>query len=318
MTTGQPKVTFCLLCYNQERLVARAAGSALAQDYPNLEIILSDDCSTDDSFDVLTAAQNYQGPHTLKINRNSENLGLIGHVNRVFELASGDLIVLAAGDDYSLPERVSTLVKRYLAEKPHPLLIHSSARKIQDGKPGATWVPPVVKRRMRLMDMASAESLYIGATACVSRELHEIFGPIKQEGTFEDLVMGFRAALLGRMSYIDEPLVDYTVNEGLSAKIDSTQGERRQKMAARVAGCNTMAKVVRQRAEDLENVAEQLHPAVLKSLRKRLRQESHAVRVRQAFYQREKSVLAEIGAGLNWRVFRGFVAEIAFLARTSL
>ena len=319
MTTEQPRVTFYLLCYNQERFVARAVEAGLAQDYPNLEIILSDDCSTDGSFDVMRSTmENYEGPHSLQLNRNPENLGLISHINKAFELASGELIVLAAGDDYSPPQRVSTLVERYLAEKPRPLLIHSAVRKVKDGILGDVWVPPVVKRRMSLLEMASAESLYIGASGCVSRELYEVFGPIRQEGVFEDLVLGFRAALLGRMSYVDKPLVEYTEGEGLSARIDSKKGERRQRIAARVAGCDTIANVIQQRAEDLEKVAERLDPAVLKSLRKRLSQEAHAVRVRQAFYQNDRSVLAEVRAVLNGRVLRGLVAEVVFLGRNWL
>lgn len=318
LSSSAPRATLFLLCYNQARTVARAVESALAQDYRGLEIILSDDCSTDDSFEMLEAAvENYKGRHTLELNRNRENLGLIGHVNKAFELASGELVVLAAGDDYSVPGRVSALVQRYLAEEPRPLLIHSAVRKVKDGILSEVWVPPVVGRRMRLVDMASAESLYIGASACVSRELYELFGPIRHEGAFEDLVLGFRAALLGRMSYIDEPLVDYTEGEGLSARIDSEKGERRQRIAARVAGCETIENVIQQRTEDLEKVAEQLDPALLKTLRKRLRQELHAIRVRQAFYRSDRSVLAEVGAGPSWRVFRGLVAEAAFLRRSS-
>ena len=311
-----PRATLFLLCYNQARTVARAVESVLAQDYPNLEIILSDDCSTDDSFELLrSAADNYGGSHSLKLNRNPENFGLIGHVNKAFDLASGELVVLAAGDDYSVPARVSTLVRHYLAEEPRPLLIHSSVRKVRDGIPGEVWVPPVVKRSMRLLGMASADSIYIGATACVNRELYEIFGPIQHEGAFEDLVLGFRAALLARMSYIDEPLVHYTADEGISAQNNSKIGDRQRRLSARVSACDTIAVVLQQRAEDLERVAERLDPAVLGSLRKRLSQEAQAIRVRRAFYQSDRSVLTEARADLNWRVMCGLFAEAAFLAR---
>mgnify|MGYP001131230406 CR=1 FL=1 len=129
-------------------------------------------------------------------------------------------------------------------------------------------------------------------------------------------VFGFRAALLGRISYIDQPLVNYTVEEGLSTRIDSGKGTREQRLAARAAGCDKLATVLEQRAEDLEAVAERLDPSTLQSLRQRLRQESHAIRVRQAFYRSDRSVLAELGPGLNWRVIRGLGAESLLWLRT--
>jgi glycosyltransferase involved in cell wall biosynthesis len=314
--TATPRVTIFLLCYNQSRTVDRAAESVLAQDYPNLEVILSDDASTDDSFDVMSAAADrYLGMHTVRLNRNPKNLGLVGHVNRAFELATGELLVLAAGDDYSVQGRVMSLVDRYLAHDPRPLLLHSSVRELRAGAICDVRRPPLVERKMRLLDMASAESLYIGATGCISRQLYEIFGPIKHKDAFEDLVLGFRAALLGRIAYVGNPLVDYTLGAGLSNRIDSRKGQRHERLAARAAGCATIADVIRQRSEDLEKVADQLDPEVLKSLRKRLGHELQAIRVRQAFYSGSQSVLSELGAHWNRRVMRGILAEMAFLSR---
>ena len=106
--TSRPLVTFALVAYNQERYIREAVEGALAQTYEPLEVILSDDCSTDRTFALMEQlAQDYVGPHRIVLNRNATNLGLCGHVNRVFSLATADVVVLAAGDDVSLPNRVS-------------------------------------------------------------------------------------------------------------------------------------------------------------------------------------------------------------------
>ena len=55
------------------------------------------------------AAATYNGPHKIVLNRNDENLHIGGHVNTVNRMASGELVVVAAGDDISLPSRVRTL-----------------------------------------------------------------------------------------------------------------------------------------------------------------------------------------------------------------
>ena len=93
------KVSFFLFAYNQELYIREACEAALAQDYADLEVVFSDDCSTDRTFEVMQeVARVYQGPHKIVLNRNRENQGLIGHVNLSHQISSGDLIVVAAGD----------------------------------------------------------------------------------------------------------------------------------------------------------------------------------------------------------------------------
>ena len=55
-------------------------------------------------------ADAYKGPHKVVLNKNKSNLGLAGNLNCCLELARGDLIVIAAGDDVSCPDRTAKLV----------------------------------------------------------------------------------------------------------------------------------------------------------------------------------------------------------------
>lgn len=108
---SSPLVTFAILAYNQVGFIEVAVNAALAQDYPNLEIIISDDCSEDDTYKIIqNIVKNYAGPHKLIINKTVENKCTLGHFFEVVDLASGDLLVLAAGDDISKPERVRRMV----------------------------------------------------------------------------------------------------------------------------------------------------------------------------------------------------------------
>ena len=106
-----PLVTFALFAYNQEQYIREAIEAALAQDYPNLEIIISDDRSQDSTWDVIrTAAASYSGPHRLIVRQSERNRGVLHHVMDVAKQAEGRLLVLAAGDDISKPTRTSSLV----------------------------------------------------------------------------------------------------------------------------------------------------------------------------------------------------------------
>lgn len=108
------RATFILLAYNQEAYVAEAIAGALGQDYPDLEIILSDDGSSDCSFAIIEeAVRRYDGPHRVIASRTPVNAGLLAHIYHAVGKASGELIVVAAGDDVSLPQRVRVLAEEW-------------------------------------------------------------------------------------------------------------------------------------------------------------------------------------------------------------
>src|SRR5688572_14160607 len=100
------RVTLALFTFNQEPYVREAVRAVLAQDYSPLDIIISDDASTDDTFRILEdELQGYDGPHRIRLNRNARNLGVGEHVNLLAGMSNTNFIVLAAGDDIALPQR---------------------------------------------------------------------------------------------------------------------------------------------------------------------------------------------------------------------
>ena len=106
-----PLVTFAVFAYNQEGVVREAIEAAFAQTYQPLEIILSDDCSTDGTFAIMQEmARNYVGPHQVRVRRSACNAGVLNHVIGVAHEARGIYLVAAAGDDVSYPERTTCLV----------------------------------------------------------------------------------------------------------------------------------------------------------------------------------------------------------------
>ena len=78
-----PLVTFLLIAYNQEKYIEDACLAALSQKYNFMEIIFSDDCSTDNTYKIMEGiVRRYTGPHKIILNRNDVNLGLIKHINK--------------------------------------------------------------------------------------------------------------------------------------------------------------------------------------------------------------------------------------------
>lgn len=223
--TGQnPSVTFAMFTFNQAPYVREAVLAALGQDCEPIEIILSDDCSSDDTFAIMreTVAA-YRGPHHVVLRQERPNRGLIGHINAVLGIAGGEYIVLAAGDDLSRTDRVAVLMQEMAGR---PLLIHSGFDFMDEaGRQLAMKKPYEALLSGDLMTIAAARALYVGATGCWHRDLFEKYGFIEATGAYEDLVMGYRAALAGRVAYVDRPLVRYRIGAGITTRPEEARAK---------------------------------------------------------------------------------------------
>ncbi len=101
-------VSIILTSYNYGRFIGRAIDSARASDAPDLEIVIVDNASSDDSWDVIQAAAG-QDPR-IRAFRNETNIGMIGHHVRGLELASKPRVLFLSADDYLLPGHLARLV----------------------------------------------------------------------------------------------------------------------------------------------------------------------------------------------------------------
>lgn len=248
----KPLVTFALFAYNQEKYIREAVGAALTQDYSPLEIILSDDCSSDTTYEIMREmADSYTGPHSVVLNRNAQNLNVGGHVNIVNRLASGELVVAAAGDDISQPDRVSRLVEAWLETGKESGLLHSACIMItEDGALiGERGYPT-------LEELKSAESAIVnnarvmGATEAWDRCLFNRYGDFRDGLVHEDQALTFRSLLAGRpVTYVDRPLVFYRYAVGITA---SYFGPAARSTSKRVIELRRLRTDALQRLDDLK------------------------------------------------------------------
>lgn len=104
-----PLVSVSIPTYNSAAYIKECLDSVLEQDYPNIEIIVSDDASTDDTVSILL---DYQSKHSsIKLNFNKTNLGITKNCNVILSLCKGKYIAFFAGDDVMLPEKIKQQVE---------------------------------------------------------------------------------------------------------------------------------------------------------------------------------------------------------------
>jgi glycosyltransferase involved in cell wall biosynthesis len=214
----RPLVTFALFAYNQEKYIREAVEGALAQTYEPLEIILSDDCSTDRTFEVMEEmVASYTGPHMVLLNKNHINLGIGGHVNKIDQLAKGDLILHAAGDDISLAHRTTATVSAWLSFA-QPSAVWSNAVHIDENGVNLNKLHYENQRKSFVIKGENKQCDALGASLAVSRKVIEIFGSFNSEIFTEDSVIIYRSLILDGIQYINEPLVLYRQSDSVSKK----------------------------------------------------------------------------------------------------
>ena len=107
------RVSIIVPCYNHAPYLAKRLDTIYGQDYSNFEVILLDDCSTDDSRDILTSYQQRFAAIT-QCHFNTVNSGGVFHQwAKGLELATGELIWIAESDDFSSPNFLSELVRDF-------------------------------------------------------------------------------------------------------------------------------------------------------------------------------------------------------------
>lgn len=233
-----PLVTFALFTYNQERYVEEAIEAALSQTYENLEIIISDDFSSDATLETIQrTVRRYKGPHSVIVRQNKTNIGLADHINTVMAVVKGELIVAAAGDDISFPHRVSTIVAHWLRNGRESGSIFSRFQTIDEigHITRHNYSRPTQRFSLAGRDLESTFGISTGTSGCAhawTRDIFEIFGPINSRILHEDITLPLRSLLIGSVTYLPDELVIYRLTHGsLSRASFSNYRERFKKMS---------------------------------------------------------------------------------------
>lgn len=214
MREQNPLITFVVFAYEQDKYVREAISGAFAQTYSPLEIVLSDDCSGDRTYEIMCEmAHKYNGPHKIILNRNKSNLGVGRHINRVMDISRGEIVVGSAGDDVSMPERVSEIYAAWLRSDKSAYSIDSAFQIIdEDGG----FISRHSGRNLPCNNQLEYFSETVVAAAAGTshawhRDIFRVFGPLPSI-TCEDVALPPRSMLLGTVVSLNKELVRYRIH----------------------------------------------------------------------------------------------------------
>ncbi len=211
-----PKLSYVLLSHNREKYIRAAIESAFAQDYAGeLEIIISDDCSTDRSYEIIKeCAAAYQGPHKVIVTQTPQNGHLARHTNHAFQFVSSDWMVRADDDDYSSIDRC-TLIGEAIAAHPDCTYVVTGVKKFTDAEDAAIREESLRPSRQqdthyRIANVRQGYEAVSGRNPIKysykawHRSVYDQFGNLHPEGYYvDDLCCYNRANLLGYGVYVE-------------------------------------------------------------------------------------------------------------------
>ena len=170
--SAQPKVSVMVITYNFADIVHETIDSVLSQDYQNLELIISDDASTDGTQTILKEYAN-RYPEKIKLILNPKNIGITANCNVAFFACTGDLIAIMGGDDIFFPQKISSQAQVFSADNNAVLSYHPV--EVFDSKTGKTMYvtnqilsedTPDVLAIIRQAGIPGASSVMVRRDAC--------------------------------------------------------------------------------------------------------------------------------------------------------
>lgn len=216
-------VSIIIPVYNRALYIEEALNSALLDAYPNKELVIIDDGSTDNSKQVIEQWAEKHGSQISVIFRSRPNKGFIKSLNELVQMANGEYIVLLDSDDYLIQGGIQ---KRYdyLKQNPSKMMVFADCLLIDSGgqvtNQSALSAIGNVKKE-ELVDDASIQKFAVlngfttGSTMMVNRRIYDrdVVGPYDESLHSQDYVYNLKVASKNYLGFINETVSAYRIHE---------------------------------------------------------------------------------------------------------
>lgn len=220
-----PLVSVIVITYNSSKYVLETLESIKVQSYKNIELIISDDCSTDETVDICKKwlDENHSFFIDTKIISVSKNTGISANCNRGVKKANGEWVKMIAGDDALYKDGIENLLKFALLNKAK--VIHSDYESFMN-----SFMPEFINVRSKkynyymTSNLASAKEQHsfllwnyniVAPTVLINKELLCMVGLFDERiPMVEDQPMWLKLTEMGiKIFYLEKKTVKYRISE---------------------------------------------------------------------------------------------------------
>lgn len=204
MINEKPLVSFIIPAYNEEKFIMESIESCLGQSYPNIEVSVTDDGSTDRTWKILK--KNYQNNPKIILDRFDTNRGKVVAVNNSYEQCHGEYIALMCADDVCFENRIeSSYTYMNLTGCD---LVFGRLFYCDEDLNSINYAQRKVFKKQIGLERIIFDNI-IGPTLFINRDIAEKCFPIPETLKFEDWWIGFAATLHGRVRFMNKYLIKY-------------------------------------------------------------------------------------------------------------
>lgn len=233
----KPLITVAIPVFNGEKEIADAIQSVLNQTYLDFELVVIDDCSTDQTLNV---ARSFSDPR-IRIMENEVNLGYIGNFNRTVNEAKGMYLKILCHDDVIVPNCLEMQIEPFIGGRGEYIAISTGLKKVVNNKRVEVLKPQGLKGSTRYVDGNSvirkcvrAGRNLIGETSVTLVKTEDL----RNIGSFEtkytlDLNMWFRVLQLGGLYFTSAIVSEFRIidTSGTAAQ-SKTQAKQTNQLLA--------------------------------------------------------------------------------------
>ncbi|MFX0035951.1 MAG: glycosyltransferase family 2 protein [Candidatus Hermodarchaeota archaeon] len=215
----EPMVTIFTPNYNKSQFICETIESILNQKYSNFEYIIIDDCSTDNSWEII---QNYaKVDERIKIYRNTKNLGIVKTRNKGFKKRSSKskYFAIIDSDDISLPERLKIQVD-FLEHNPDYGIVGSDIL-IIDAKSKIIGFRKYPSKDTEIRKLITRFNPFAQSSIIIRTEIIDQIGFYDEAWSVcQDYDYWLRVGIKWKLANLDKALIKYRININ---QIKSTQ-----------------------------------------------------------------------------------------------
>jgi glycosyltransferase involved in cell wall biosynthesis len=215
--TNRPLVSMIVVCYNHARFVLETLDSVEAQTYTNTELVIIDDCSTDDSVAVIERWLRQTGTVATFI-RHERNMGVCRTLNDALAVTKGKYISMIASDDLWLPEKIEQQVEIMESQPDDVGVLYSDAFQIDANGQcdralflSRCWNFDKMPEG-KLLDILVQMNFIPGPTTLIRRSCYDKVGLYDEALLYEDWDMWMRIARHYSFVYAPEPSAKYRIH----------------------------------------------------------------------------------------------------------
>lgn len=242
---NQPLVSVLIPCYNHEDFLDDCLTGILKQDYDNIELLICDDNSMDNSFEKIKSYEQRlrQRFSYVKILRNEKNQGVTKNINRMLACSNGEFIKIIASDDVMEEHAVGKMVQFLISHSAVDVVVVNGA-KISECQHYPDYLPgeKIYSQKPNFSGKDLFERTYrlnniFAPGVMVRKTVYDKYGYYDEKIAIEDLEFWLRILLDKKtvFAFLDEVLIYYRINQNSMTSLAGNSGLEQRRIKFHLA-----------------------------------------------------------------------------------